>query len=69
MQDAVVLIAAARRCAQSSGRPFSKEINWTILVLHHGGLVSALALLLVYVAQGRENGMMIILMLMLMNAS
>jgi len=69
VQDAVVLIAAARRRARSSGRPFSKEINWTILVLHHGGLVSALALLQVYVARGREKGMMIVLMLMLMNAS
>ena len=69
VQDAVILILAARLRARGRGKGLVTEINWRVLGWHHAGLSSALAALQWYVARGREKGIMVILMLMLMNAS
>ena len=69
VQDAVILILAARLRARGRGNDLVKEINWRVLGWHHAGLSSALAVLQWYVAREREKGIMVILMLMLMNAS
>jgi hypothetical protein len=70
VQDSVILVLAARLRAQEGPvRRLVKEINWRVLGWHHVGLSSALALLQWYIARGREKGIMVILMLMLMNAS
>lgn len=69
VQDAVILILAARLRARGRGKGWAKEINWRVLGWHHAGLSTALAVLQWYIARGREKGIMVILMLMLMNAS
>lgn len=72
VQDAVILILAARLRAQGLGRgreSLVKEINWRVLGWHHAGISTALGLLQWYIARGKEKGIMIILMLMFMNAS
>lgn len=72
VQDTVILILAARlraRDAGGRGKSLVKEINWRVLGWHHAGLSSALGVLQWYIAQGREKGIMVILMFMLMNAS
>lgn len=72
VQDVMILILAARlraRDAGGRGRSLVKEINWTVLGWHHAGLSSALGVLQWYIARGREKGIMVILILMLMNAS
>ena len=69
VQDAVILILAARLRARARGGGLVKEINWGVLGWHHAGLSSALAVLQWYIARGREKGIIVILMLMLMNAS
>ncbi|KAG9237303.1 TLC domain-containing protein [Amylocarpus encephaloides] len=69
VQDAVILILAARLRTRERGKGLAKEINWRVLGWHHAGLSTALAMLQWYIARGREKGIMVILMLMLMNAS
>lgn len=69
VQDAVILILAARLRARGRGKGLVKEINWRVLGWHHAGLSSALAVLQWYISSGREKGIMVILMLMLINAS
>lgn len=70
LQDAVTLILAARlRARARGGNGLVKEINWRVMGWHHAGLSSALAVLQWYIARGREKGIMVVLMLMLMNAS
>ncbi len=69
VQDAVILILAAQLRARGRGKGLVKEINWRVLGWHHAGLSSALAVLQWYITHGREKGIMVILMLMLMNAS
>lgn len=73
VQDAVILILAARlRTRDPSGKgreAIVKEINWRVLGWHHAGIASALGVLQWYIACGREKGVLVIVMLMLMNAS
>lgn len=72
VQDAVIMILGARLRARDPGgkqRSLSKEINWRVLGWHHAGLSSALGVLQWYIARGREKGIMVVLMMMLMNAS
>lgn len=72
VQDAVILILGARlraRYGGGRGKSLAKEINWRVLGWHHAGLSSALGVLQWYIARGREKGILIVLMLMLMNAS
>lgn len=74
LQDTVILLLAARLRAREKGgseggKTLVKEINWRVLGWHHLGFSSALTALQWYVAKGREKGIMVILMLMLMNAT
>lgn len=73
LQDAVVLVLAAwlrrRRTGGSQLKAVFEGIRWRVLVWHHGGLAGALGVLQWYIACGREKGILVILMLMLMNAS
>jgi hypothetical protein len=70
VQDAVILILAARLRTRGQGRKaLVKQINWRVLGWHHVGLASALGMLQMYIARGQEKGILVILMLMLMNAS
>lgn len=72
VQDAVILILGARlrtRYTGGKGSSLAKEINWRVLGWHHAGLSSALGVLQWYIACGKEKGILVILMLMLMNAS
>jgi hypothetical protein len=67
LQDSAILFYASRlhRRAGSS----TKGLNITHLAYHHAGLSAALGILQLYIAQGKEKGVLIIVMMMLMNAS
>jgi hypothetical protein len=67
LQDSVVLFYASRLPSCAGLR--TKGLNITHLAWHHAGLCTALGLLQVYIAQGREKGILIIVMMMLINAS
>ena len=67
LQDSVVLFYASRIPSRAGSR--TKGLNIPHLAWHHAGLCAALGLLQVYIAQGREKGILIIVMMMLMNAS
>ncbi len=70
LQDTIVLMLGARlRSRRTSEKGLMKELNLRVLVWHHGGIASALGLFQWYVGQGKEKGVLIILMLMLMNTS
>jgi hypothetical protein len=70
VQDAVILILAARLRARGEGRKaLVKQINWRVLGWHHIGIASALGVLQLYIARGQEKGVLVILIFMLMNAS
>lgn len=67
LQDSVILFYASKLHRRSGGS--TKGLNIKHLAYHHVGLIAALGLLQVYIAQGREKGILIIVMMMLMNAS
>jgi hypothetical protein len=70
--DAVITMLGARlrtRYPGGKGRSLAKVINWRVLGWHQAGLSSMLGVLQWYIARGREKGILVILMLMLMNAS
>ena len=71
LQDSLVLFWADRvhRHAHSQGFKSLKGLNVKHLAYHHAGLVCALGTLQWYIAQGRDKGVLIITMMMLMNAS
>ncbi|MCJ1244426.1 hypothetical protein MMC30_001624 [Trapelia coarctata] len=69
LQDTVILLLGARLRSQQSHTRLAKEINWRVLLWHHGGLSVALLILQWYIARGKEKGVLVIIMLMLMNAS
>jgi hypothetical protein len=69
-QDSLILLVGAYMAShQRVGGSFRKAINWRILGFHHGGLLLGLGTLQWYIVRGKEKGILIILMLMLMNAS
>ena len=69
LQDTVILLLGARLRSQQSNTYLAKEINWRVLLWHHGALSIALLMLQWYIAHGKEKGILVIIMLMLMNAS
>lgn len=71
LQDSVVLIYASRvaKRAGRDGDRSMKGLNVTHLAWHHAGLSGALGMLQMYIARGREKGVLIVVMMMLMNAS
>ena len=69
IQDTLILVLGARLRSKNGGKTMVKELNWRILGWHHVGLASALGVLQWYIAKGKEKGILVIVMLMLMNAS
>ncbi|KAJ9659419.1 hypothetical protein H2198_003148 [Neophaeococcomyces mojaviensis] len=67
LQDSVILFYASKLHRRAGGS--TKGLNIKHLAYHHAGLSAALVVLQVYTAQGREKGVLIIIMMMLMNAS
>jgi len=69
LQDTLILLLGARLQSQQRNTRLVKEVNWRVLLWHHGGLSVALAVLQWYIAHGREKGVLVIVMLVVMNAS
>lgn len=76
IQDFVVLVLGARRFANQrstemlqSRRIMARNINWRVLGWHHVGISCALGLYLYRVMRGQAKGSLIVLMMLLMNAS
>lgn len=67
LQDSAILFYASKLHRRAGGS--TKGLNIRHLAYHHGGLSAALGLLQLYIAQGREKGILIVVMMMLMNAS
>lgn len=71
LQDFVVLIRGARLVA-GDGRARSvmaRNVNWRVLGWHHLGLAAGLGLFHLRAVRGTAKGSLIVLMMMLMNAS
>lgn len=71
IQDFVVLVMGARRFAidKRAGSVVARNINWRILGWHHLGIASALGLFHFRTLEGRAKGSLVIMMMLLMNAS
>ena len=71
LQDSAVLFYTdkVRRASTSTGLYKTKGLNNKHLAIHHAVLSCAFGTLQWYIHQGREKGVLIIVMLMLMNAS
>jgi hypothetical protein len=73
LQDSVVLYlgVAFRRREANAGRTVKlrRELNLAVVGYHHAGLSLAFVVLQWYVGHGKERGVLVIVMLMLMNAS
>ena len=67
LQDSVILFYASK-LHRHAGRSM-KRLKIRHLAYHHVGLSAALGVLQLYIAQGREKGVLIVVMMMLMNAS
>lgn len=71
LQDFVVLLYGARRLA-TDGRARSimaRNVNWRVLGWHHLGLAVALGIWHVRVLRHTEKGSLVVMMMILMNAS
>ena len=71
LQDFLILIWALRlhRQARGKGSKPLKGLNIRHLAWHHSFLVCGLSILQWYIARGKEKGLVIIIMMLLMNAS
>lgn len=67
LQDSAILFYASKLPRRVGGS--TEGLNIKHLAYHHAGLTAALGILQVYIAQGREKGVLIVVMMMLMNAS
>ena len=67
--DAGILLQGGRLRAQERGTKVLSQLNLRVLGWHHGGLIGAFGVLQWYIAKGREKATLIIMMLLLMNAS
>lgn len=67
LQDSVALIREARLGGAAAGRT-SQNLDKTLLT-HHVGIGTALLVLHYYIARGKERGIYIIVMFLLMNSS
>ena len=67
LQDSVILFYAWKLHRRVGGS--TRGLNIRHLAYHHAGLSAALGVLQVYIAQRREKGVLIVVMMMLMNAS
>ena len=71
LQDSLILFWAFRLHRQARDKGFKplKGLNIRHLAWHHGFLVCGLSVLQWYIARGKEKGILIIIMMLLMNAS
>lgn len=71
IQDIVILVMGARRVAMDKRAKsvMDRNINWRILGWHHLGIASALGLFHFRALEGQAKGSLVILMMLLMNAS
>ncbi|KAI1829196.1 hypothetical protein DTO027I6_9907 [Penicillium roqueforti] len=71
IQDFIVFVMGARRVAiDKRARPvMARNINWRILGWHHLGIASALGLFHFRALEGRAKGSLVIMMMLLMDAS
>lgn len=71
IQDVFILLIGARRAANDkrARSVVARNINWRILGWHHLGIAGALGLFHIRVLEGRAKGSLVILMMLLMNAS
>jgi hypothetical protein len=71
IQDFVVLVMGARRVAMDkrARSVMARSINWRILGWHHLGIASALGLFHFRALENRARGSLVIMMMLLMNAS
>ena len=67
--DAGILVQGAKLRAQECRTNLLRQLNLRVLAWHHGGLIGAFGLLQWYIAKGKEKAILIIVMLLLMNAS
>jgi len=67
LQDSFILFYAWKLHRRAGGS--TKGLNIKHLAYHHAVLSAALGVLQVYIAQGKEKGVLIVVMMMLMNAS
>ncbi|MCJ1380814.1 hypothetical protein MMC17_003923 [Xylographa soralifera] len=73
LSDSLILLYSVRLARQSNVATKSKQrlvgLNMRHLAYHHAGLSAALLYLQWYIYHGREKGVLVIVMMMLMNAS
>ncbi|MCJ1290018.1 hypothetical protein MMC34_001553 [Xylographa carneopallida] len=73
LSDSLILLYSVRLARRSSITAKSKQrlvgLNMRHLAYHHAGLSAALLYLQWYIYQGREKGVLVIALMMLMNAS
>lgn len=70
LQDSLILFIGARlRARHAQTRRLRGDLYPWVLAWHHGGIGGALCMLQWYIARGKEKGVLIIIMFLLMNAS
>lgn len=71
IQDFVILVIAARRAAidKQARSVMARNVNWRIIGWHHLGIACALGLFHVRALEGRAKGSLVVMMMLLMNAS
>ena len=69
LADAGILIQEARLAAQERRTSVRRQLDLRIFGWHHGGLIAGFGLMQWYIAKGREKAMLVVVMLLLMNAS
>lgn len=71
LQDFVVLIQGAQKLSveRSAASLLARNVNWRVLGLHHLGLAVGLGLFHIRALRGTAKASLLVLMMMLMNAS
>lgn len=71
IQDFVILVLGAQRVMidKRAKSVMARNINWRILGFHHLGIASALGLFHIRALEGQVKGSLVIMMMLLMNAS
>ena len=69
LQDTVLLVVGQRMGRGGVGGLVARGVDARLQAVHHVGVGGALAVLMCYVARGRERGVWVVVMFLLMNAS
>lgn len=71
IQDFVILVLGAWRVAGDAHARsvIARNVNWRVLGWHHLGLATSLGMFHLRVLRGQEKGSLVVLMMLLMNAS